>query len=243
MNEIFKEQVPYSNFGPRVPHLIQKCYGGIEDMLKAKGLPPNYYDNLKPLGGPDARQSIDYHKDCVMLENQDYAEIKSQNSWYIEPIKSYPSIDIIEVKVKKLHPNAQLPSRKRDDDAGFDLYALEDYELKTGVPVKVKTGIAVEIPNGYVGEIWDRSSMGSKGIKVLGGVIDSSYRGELMVVLINLEMVHDIARGPGYTVKKVSKGDKIAQLLTKRVPHVTMTEVAELSSSDRGEAGFGSSGA
>src|SRR6202000_545938 len=85
------------------------------------------------------------------------------------------------LKVKKLHPDAQLPTvAHAGTHLGFDLYALEDTALPPGVPVKVRTGIAVESPDGYGFVVGDRSSMASKGITYMGGRIDAGYRGELL---------------------------------------------------------------
>jgi len=157
------------------------------------------------------------------------------------------------LKVKKLHPDAQLPTVAHPGtDLGFDLYALEDTALPAGVPVKVRTGIAVEAPEGYGFIVGDRSSMASKGVTYMGGRIDAGYRGELLICLINVNQ-------PAYTLEKTTsgeltlahedktvhlhKGDKIAQIS----PFAAMTawpveEVAELSETTRAAKGFGSSG-
>ena len=100
------------------------------------------------------------------------------------------------LKAKKLHPNAKLPTKANKTDAGFDLYALDSNIVLssnsccdsngTTVATKIKTGISLEIPEGYYGLILDRSSVGSKLIKTLGGVIDCGYRGDITVCLANL---------------------------------------------------------
>ena len=147
------------------------------------------------------------------------------------------------VKTKKLTPEAILPTKNNEFDAGFDLYNLEDVEIPTGIPVKIKTGIAIEIPEGYVGLIWPRSGLGSKGIQVLGGVIDSTYRGELIVCLINNrhgDTINEIFNS--VFTAKLEAGSKIAQLLIQPVLQCGLVEVDELSETSRGNKGFGSSG-
>ena len=147
------------------------------------------------------------------------------------------------VRFKKLHADAVKPSQSRDFDAGYDLCCLEDVELYSGIPVKIPTGIAMEIPEGYVGLVWDRSGNGSKGIKVLGGVIDSTYRGEILVCLVNTCFAKDIDgyQFNAYSKMKLPKGSKIAQILIQPVESILFEEVESLSTTDRGEKGFGSS--
>ena len=96
----------------------------------------------------------------------------------------------------------------------------------------VRTGIAMEIPEGFVGLIWDKSSIGSKGIKTLGGVIDAGYRGEIQVMVTNL----------GDTAYTFEHGHKVAQMIIQKVEFPEIVEVSELSESLRGEGAFGSTG-
>jgi len=139
----------------------------------------------------------------------------------------------VELKVKRLHPEAKLPVRKREGDAGLDLYAVEDVVLKPGGWAAVPTGIAVEIPKGYFGLIKDRSGLALKyALHCLAGVVDENYRGELKVVIINL--------GPKEV--RIEKGTRIAQLLVIPYLPVEVKEVEELSDTERGKKGFGSSG-
>lgn len=142
------------------------------------------------------------------------------------------------IQVKALHCHATLPTRNNPTDAGLDLYASEDVGLNVGEPVKVKTGIAMAIPRGYVGMICDRSGMGARGIRVLGGIIDADYRGELMVVLINLNR-HTMSKCPNYEVKA---GDRIAQMVILPCLTPAVLPVENLDETDRGIKGFGSSG-
>lgn len=137
------------------------------------------------------------------------------------------------LKVKKL--DVSLPDLRyaKAGDAGFDLYAREDTVLRPGVPTAVPSGVAIELPVGYVSLVWDKSGLAIKqGLKVLGGVIDAEYRGEYMVGMINLTDTE-------YTF---SKGDKIAQVLIQKVEQATFEFVQELSETERGATGFGSSG-
>lgn len=137
------------------------------------------------------------------------------------------------LKIKRLHSDSILPVYANPGDAGMDLFCRDFFEFDPGEIKSIPTGIAIEIPKGFVGLIWDKSGISQKGgIKTLGGVIDSSYRGEISVGLINLSK------------KKFSfeKGHKIAQLLIQKVENVKTKEVKKLSSTDRGNGGFGSTG-
>jgi dUTP pyrophosphatase len=139
---------------------------------------------------------------------------------------------VASVKVKRLG-ETKLPSYAHEGDAGMDFYSTEDYVLKPGERHSFETKIAMEIPHGYVGLVWDKSGISRKqGIKILGGVVDSTYRGEIVMSLVNL----------GQDPYVVKKGDKIAQMLIQPVEHVKIEEVKELNDSARGEKGFGSTG-
>jgi dUTP pyrophosphatase len=140
----------------------------------------------------------------------------------------------VTLKVKKLHPDAILPTCSRPgEDLAFDLYALEDAVLLYSKVQRLRTGVAMEM-EGFGFLIRDRSSMAyPKGILVCGGVIDPGYRGEMFANLILF----------GDDEYHVQRGDRIAQLVpVKPYTGVPIVEVAELSASDRGEKGYGSSG-
>ena len=134
--------------------------------------------------------------------------------------------------VKKLADNATLPTKDNPTDAGIDIYTNESYTLAPGERHLFTTGISVEFAAGYVALLWDRSGLGSKGIHRLAGVIDSEYRGEWKVALINLS-------SEPYEIKA---GDKIIQCLLQTFEPVTITEATELLDTTRGASGFGSSG-
>ena len=134
--------------------------------------------------------------------------------------------------IKKLTPEAVLPSKAHPTDAAFDITTNEAYMLQPGERHTFTTGFAAEFPPEYVALLRDRSSLGSKGIQVLAGVIDASYRGEWKVVLLNTSS----------EPYKIKAGERIAQCLMVPVPAIEVAEVQELAESDRGTGGFGSSG-
>jgi dUTP pyrophosphatase len=137
------------------------------------------------------------------------------------------------LKVKSLSPDAKPPTRAHTGDAGLDLRSVQDVTLPPHEPVKIPTGIAMAIPQGFVGLICDRSSLGAKGIRTLGGVVDAGYRGEVQVLLINL-------RNEPITL---AKGDKVAQMLILPVSLCSVEEVTTLDDTSRSTGGFGSTGA
>lgn len=139
---------------------------------------------------------------------------------------------MFEVKIKKVHPDAVLPKFAHDGDAGMDLYSVENLILKPQHRAKIKTGIAMELPNDFVILILDKSGVSLKGIKTLGGVIDPIYRGEMHVTLINLSSKNF----------EIKKGQKIAQILIQKIERPKLVEVDELSETQRGVNGFGSTG-
>ncbi len=137
------------------------------------------------------------------------------------------------LKVKKLDPEAVLPSYAHPGDAGLDMYANETVIINPGQSVKIKTGVSMEIPEGYVGLIWDKSGLSTNHrIKSLGGVIDSGYRGESLLGLINL----------GDTPYTIEKGHKVVQMLIQKIERVEVVESDELTDTSRGVGGFGSTG-
>lgn len=139
----------------------------------------------------------------------------------------------MKLKIKRLHPDAVLPTYAHPGDVGLDLYCLEDYEIKPGERKVFDVGFALEFDNGYAAIVKDKSSLPSKGgIHTMGGVFDAGYRGEYNVQLINL----------GQESYHIEKGDKIAQLLIYPVEIAELEEVDELSESARGNGRFGSTG-
>ncbi|PID34513.1 MAG: dUTP diphosphatase [candidate division SR1 bacterium] len=142
----------------------------------------------------------------------------------------------MKIAFTKLSDKAIVPSQNTTTDAGYDLASVESYTLKPGERKLLKTNIACAIPQGYYGRVAPRSGLAyKKGIDVLAGVIDSGYRGDIGVILINF----------GDEDFEVKEGDRIAQFIIEKCHTVEWTEVAsveDLDASERGEGGFGSSG-
>lgn len=136
------------------------------------------------------------------------------------------------LRVQKLAASAKLPEKKDATDAGIDIFTNETHTLKPGEIYAFSTGIAASFSKGYVALIWDRSGLGVQGIHRLAGVIDSGYRGEWKIVLVNLSK-------KSY---KITAGDKIAQCVLQKFEPTTIREAKTLTTSKRGTKGFGSSG-
>ena len=144
---------------------------------------------------------------------------------------------MIRLPVQRLRENAVVPGRAYSGDAGFDLSACERVELAPGERAVVGTGLAVAIPHGYAGFVQPRSGLADRhGISIVNspGLIDSGYRGELKVILVNTD------RSAAFVVEH---GMRIAQLVVLAVPDVELVETDELPASERGARGHGSSGA
>ena len=140
---------------------------------------------------------------------------------------------VLPIPVKLLNKDAKMPTKNNPSDAGWDLYSMEDKVIAAGNREVISTGVSFELFDNQAGLIWPRSGMSVKqGIDVLAGVIDSGYRGEIKVCLFNTSTEAVV----------IGKGDKIAQMVIQPVVTNSLREVEELSSSDRGENGFGSSG-
>jgi len=140
------------------------------------------------------------------------------------------------LRVRRLDARAKLPTRAYPGDAGLDLYALEAGVISPGERASVRTGIAVEIPDGEAGLVLPRSGLAARhGIALVNapGLIDSGYRGEIRVLLLNTDPSAPF---------EIGSGDRIAQLLLVKVQTPAVEEVEELAVSERGAGGFGSSG-
>lgn len=143
----------------------------------------------------------------------------------------------MKINIKKLTKTAKIPERKHEGDAGYDLYAdiQEPVTIEPHTTEFIHTGIAIEIPDGYFGAVFARSGLASKqGLRPANcvGVCDSQYRGEYMVALHNDSIAS----------RTVFPGDRIAQLIVIPYLNVNFNEVDELSNTERGEDGFGSTG-
>lgn len=140
------------------------------------------------------------------------------------------------LRVRRLAPEARLPTRAHPGDAGLDLCALHDVSLAPGERTSVRTGLAVEIPEGRAGLVLPRSGLALRhGISLVNapGLIDAGYRGELQVLLLNTDASETF---------QLRAGERIAQLVLVDVALTDVVEVSELTASARGEGGFGSSG-
>jgi len=138
----------------------------------------------------------------------------------------------IKVKIKKLHQDAQVPLVATEHAAAFDFYSIEDYNLQPGETKAIGTGIALEIPKGFACYVWDKSSLGIKGIHRLAGLLDSDYRGEYKIVLHNTTK----------ELFEIKKGDRIAQGSIKEYYTPQFEVVEELEETKRSNGGFGSTG-
>ncbi len=142
----------------------------------------------------------------------------------------------VEILVQRLDEGLPLPERAHPGDAGFDLRSTVDLVLAPGERALVPTGIAVAIPTGYAGLVQPRSGLAARhgvGIVNAPGLIDAGYRGEIKVIVINLDTTESF---------EIHRDDKIAQIVFYPVPEAKLREVDELPESERGAGGFGSSG-
>lgn len=139
----------------------------------------------------------------------------------------------MQLKFKKLNGGAKIPTKGHPGDAGIDFYADHDVVFEAGKQARVNTGVAMQIPEGFVGLIWDKSSVSfNMGLKVMGGVIDAGYRGEIIMNLLNV------------TDKDVClpKGHKVAQMIIQKFEDCDLVEVESLTETVRGEGREGSTG-
>ena len=141
----------------------------------------------------------------------------------------------MQIGFKKVHPDAVLPRYAHDGDAGMDVYAVEDYDLKPRERHLFSTGLCADIPTGYEIQVRSRSGLAlKKGIFVLNspGTIDQTYTGIIGIILMNL----------GEEVVHIQAGDRIAQLVVSPTTIITPVEVGDISETQRGNSGFGSTG-
>jgi dUTP pyrophosphatase len=143
---------------------------------------------------------------------------------------------VTTMQVRRLDRDLPLPRYAHDGDAGLDLYAAEDVALRPGERAVVRTGIAVAVPAGFVGLVVPRSGLALRaGLSMVNtpGIIDAGYRGEVKIILINHDLREEVL---------VARGERIGQLVVVPVANVTIEEVDALSTTSRGEGGFGSTG-
>jgi dUTP pyrophosphatase len=143
---------------------------------------------------------------------------------------------VMRLEFQRLDPSASLPRRARDGDAGLDLAANADVEVRPGERALIPTGLAVAIPEGHAGLVLPRSGLASRhGLTLANapGLIDAGYRGEVTIAVVNLDPEQPV---------EISRGDRIAQLLLVPFAQAEPAEVDELPGSQRGGGGFGSTG-
>ncbi len=139
----------------------------------------------------------------------------------------------MELKWKKLDTRAKAPSKGHPGDAGIDFYALETVVFPPNGQMRVRTGIALEIPPGHVGLVWDKSSVSfNQGLKIMGGVIDAGFRGEVTMSLVNTSDKEQV----------IEAGQKFTQIIIQKFEDCELVESAELSDTPRGAGREGSTG-
>jgi dUTP pyrophosphatase len=156
----------------------------------------------------------------------------------------------MEIKYSRLHPEGKEPFRANASDAGYDLFSTDYVTLEPFQRKLISTGINIEIPEGFYGRVAPRSGLAcKKGIDVMAGVIDSGYRGEVKVLLINLNFegynltpnAFETMFGSANKIE-IKPGDRIAQLIIEKCHSIEWIPMQTLEESQRGEQGFGSSG-
>jgi dUTP pyrophosphatase len=143
---------------------------------------------------------------------------------------------MVQVRVRRLDPDLPLPSYAHAGDAGADLMTAVDVTMAPGERAMVPTGVALALPDGYAGFVHPRSGLAARcGVSIVNapGTIDAGYRGEIKVVLVNLDPREPVT---------LRRGDRIAQLVVQRVETADLVEVDALDATDRGDGGYGSTG-
>ena len=140
---------------------------------------------------------------------------------------------MLTIRVKKLHPDAKLPTVATPGSACYDVYSVETVELDFRQVYRLKTGLAFELPEGYAMDIRPRSGLASRGVIIVNspGTLDSDYRGELQIPMVTL-----------LRMESIGKGDRIAQIRIFETERLDFIEKEELNGTERGEGGFGSTG-
>lgn len=140
----------------------------------------------------------------------------------------------MQLKIKKLTSDAALPTKGHPGDAGIDFYAKETVVIPPGQQMRIFSGVAMEIPEGYVGLVWDKSSIAfNKGLKTMGGVIDAGYRGEIIFCMHNTTDTEQV----------IEKHHKVAQIIIQKFEDCDIVEITALSDTVRGDGREGSTGA
>lgn len=173
----------------------------------------------------------------------DYKEdYKTDDDAWFKPLPNLSSAVDVDVKFFRANLEAKMPERANDSDAGWDVFAVKDVKWEwDALPKQVPTGLKMVLPEGWEAQVRSRSGMAMKGWTVCNspGTIDAGYRGEIIIIMAPTNTT------PGPCI--IPKGTKVAQLVFKRVPQVSVSEIneeqfAKLSNTSRGEGGFGSTG-
>lgn len=154
----------------------------------------------------------------------------------VQPLIAPTAAGQVEILIRRLDPDLPPPSYALPGDAGADLRSAVDVELAPGERAVVPTGLAVAVPDGYAAFVHPRSGLAARyGVSLVNtpGTIDSGYRGEIKLIIVNLDRAHPV---------KLLRGDRVAQLVVQRVEQARFVEVADLPPSERGHGGHGSTG-
>jgi len=195
-----------------------------------------------PFNGDDFVKAVEETRDAVK-STKETESLQKEIAELRGLLKQSLSSLAPDIPCKKLNKDAKLPARAHDTDAGMDLFSLEDFELLPQQFEKIDTGISMAIPDGFVGIIKEKSGLANEGIEIKGGVIDSSFRGSIQVMVKLSKGCHKIDNKFVFNPKKkFEKGQKIAQIVILPVALSKVVEVDELPETDRGGSGFGSTG-
>ena len=162
----------------------------------------------------------------------------SENSKKIEdptlenPEKIAIKTESANLLVERINPEAKLPEKAHQSDAGYDLFAVENVSIPPYGQAKIGTGVKMAIPQNFAGLIWDKSSLAAQGLKTMGGVIDSGYRGEIIIIAKNLTE----------EFFNITKGQKVAQIIIQEIGDIPLIETEISDSTERKDSGFGSTG-
>jgi dTMP kinase len=151
---------------------------------------------------------------------------------FIKPFRLAEIKEKNDLEIELISEQAKIPTRAHQNDAGLDLYANDNYSLLPGGKKLINTGVKMAIPKGFAGFIWDKSGLAGEGLHTMGGVIDSGYRGEILINIINLSQ----------DIINIARGQKIAQIIIQKIESPEIQETKIDDKTERGDKGFGSTG-
>lgn len=205
---------------------IQKDFRAISDIISTN---PQIINNRDIIFESSQPKPLTYQAETNIPVNYHTKEIIKETATL--PVQAVQNT-VPRLIIEKLYPEAKLPQKAHAGDAGFDLYSRDYYSIPPYAHVLVSTGIKLAIPEGYVGLIWDKSGVAFEGMKTMGGVIDSNYRGEIKVIIKNLSE----------EMYNVIPGQKIAQILIQAISDIEISEEKIVDETERKADGFGSTG-